>query len=277
MLSMPLGKYTLSNSFLHRLDARFKLLGMVLLMVTVFFSFSNVYMDYLYYGVLIIIVISFMKIAKIPLIDLLKTIKPMTFMMIFILIINLFVVREGNAITIFNVIIYDKALYNTLYTFLRLILMVSFSLILTSTTKPMDLTYALEWYMFPLKIIKIPVHIIAMIISLALRFIPTLLEETERIMKAQSSRGVDFENGRFKEKMRAITSLIIPLFVSSIQRSVELADAMEVRGYNPDAKRTKYRVMKFSSLDLIAFLVVSSYFVSVLLLVLYKVDFFYAL
>ena len=120
--------------------------------------------------------------------------------------------------------------------------MLGLTLVLTATTKPLELTNALEWFMKPLKVIKFPVHEIAMTISLALRFIPTLLEETDRIMKAQASRGVDFQNGKFSEKFRAIISLIVPLFISALQRSEELANAMEARGYDPSAERTKFRV-----------------------------------
>ena len=111
------------------------------------------------------------------------------------------------------------------------------------------MTYGLEWYMSPLKIIHFPAHEIAMTISIALRFIPTILEETERIIKAQKSRGVDLEEGKLKEKIGAIISLLIPLLISSFQRSEELSDAMEARGYNPSAKRTRYRVLKFKLSD----------------------------
>ena len=127
--------------------------------------------------------------------------------------------------------------------------MVSLTLILTSTTKPMDLTYGLEWLMTPLKVLHFPVHEVAMTISLALRFIPTLLDETDRIMKAQASRGVDFQEGKLSEKIRAIVSLIVPLFISAFQRSDELANAMEARGYDPSKKRTRYRLLKWKTRD----------------------------
>lgn len=274
MISSPLGKYTLVNSFLHRLDARFKLFAMIILMVTIFLPYNSRFMDFTYYGFMIFLILIMMKIAHIRIKSLINMMKPMTFMIVFILIINLCVIRTGNPINVFNLTIYDDAIFNTLYTFLRLLLMLSLSLVLTSTTKPMDLTYALEWYLFPFKLIGIPVHIIAMIISLALRFIPTLLEETEIIMKAQASRGVDFENGKLKEKIKAIVSLIIPLFVSAIQRSVELADAMEVRGYDPNSKRTRYRIMKFTKVDLLALPMVILVFAGAFLLMYYKVNFY---
>ena len=147
-----------------------------------------------------------------------------------------------------------------------LALMLAVTTILTTTTKPLDMTYGLEWYMSPLKVIKFPAHEIAMTISIALRFIPTILEETQRIIKAQKSRGVDLEEGTLKEKINAIISLLIPLLISSFQRSEELSDAMEARGYDPSAKRTRYRILKFSLLDL--FSLIGGIFVLVIVILL---------
>ena len=145
-------------------------------------------------------------------------------------------------------------------------MMISLTMVLTSTTKPMDLTYAFEWYMTPFKIISFPVSEIAMTLSIALRFIPTLLDETDRIMKAQASRGVDFNHGRLGKRIKAIISLIIPLFVSAIERSEELSNAMEARGYDPKAKRTRYRILHFSYRDILAFLIVGIIFGGILTL-----------
>ena len=133
----------------------------------------------------------------------------------------------------------------------------------------MDLTYAFEWYMTPLKVVRFPVHEIAMTLSIALRFIPTLLDETNRIMKAQASRGVDFNRGGLFKRFKAVISLIIPLFVSAIQRSEELSDAMEARGYDPRAKRTKYRKLIFGWRDIIALLFALAVFGGVLYLFIY--------
>lgn len=144
----------------------------------------------------------------------------------------------------------------TFYIFFRLVLLLALTMVLTGTTRPLDLTYALEWYMHPLKVIRFPVHEIAMTISLALRFIPTLLDETGRIMKAQESRGVDYKKGKIKEKLRAIVSLIVPLFISAFQRSDDLTNAMEARGYNPQGVRSRYRVLKWRGADTIALICV---------------------
>ena len=134
------------------------------------------------------------------------------------------------------------------------------------SSKPMDMTYAFEWYMTPLKPIHFPVHEIAMTLSIALRFIPTLLDETDRIMKAQASRGVDFNHGGIFKRFGAIIALIIPLFVSALERSEELANAMIVRGYDPKAKRTRYRLLRFSWRDIIAFLFIGAIFAGIIVL-----------
>lgn len=278
MASFPLGRYKSSNTFFHRLDARVKLFAMVLMMVVVFLKLENQWMDFIFYGLLLVAVVIVMKISKIKIKSLFRVIKPMWFMMFFLFIVNIFAIKSGNKIFEWNWFsLYDEAIYMTIYTFIRIVLMLAFSLILTSTTRPMDLTYALEWYLFPLKLVKIPVHIIVMIISLALRFIPTLLEESDRIMKAQASRGVDFQNGKFKEKIKAIISLIIPLFISSIQRSSELADTMEVRGYDPDAKRTRYRVMKIRFIDILVVFLLLAFLAAIILMMVFNVNFFFFL
>ncbi len=191
-------------------------------------------------------------------------------------IINIFTIRSADAIVIFkigNYPIYDAAIYQTLYIFLRLVIMISLTTLLTATTKPLDLTHALEWYMYPLRLIRFPVHEIAMTISIALRFIPTLLDETGRIMRAQESRGVDFKGGKFKEKLRAVVALIVPLFVSAMQRSDELANAMIARGYNPQAKRTRYRQLRFNWRDLFIISFCAAFFTGALVLRAYGVDF----
>ena len=260
MNNITLGKYVPYNSFIHRLDPRSKLLSMIVLMVCIFFKFASVAMNFLMYGVLFIFIYIIMRIAHIKLRMLFSQLKAMWVMILILLIINILVKGDPSmgTIDVFNTgwIIYYSAIYNTLYIVFRLIIMLGLTLVLTATTKPLELTNALEWFMAPLKVIHFPVHEIAMTISLALRFIPTLLEETDRIMKAQASRGVDFQNGKFSEKIRAIISLIVPLFISALQRSEELANAMEARGYDPSAKRTKYRVSKWKVGDTISSLVV---------------------
>lgn len=267
MNNIALGKYIPGSSFIHKLDPRNKILIMILLMVAIFWDVGM--LRFPLYIVLSIFIYILLRISGISLKTIFKSLKPMMFMMIFLFIINMFVYQEGYVlftIPFLNFTLYLDSITQTLFIIIRLALMLAVTTILTTTTKPLDMTYGLEWYMSPLKVIRFPAHEIAMTISIALRFIPTILEETERIIKAQKSRGVDLEEGKLKEKIGAIISLLIPLLISSFQRSEELSDAMEARGYNPSAKRTRYRVLKFKISDLISSIVTILLLTSIILL-----------
>jgi len=252
MKGMTLGRFAPFDTFIHRMDPRSKLLMLVLLMVGVFYSYTSWTMTFVMGGVLLIIILILLLISKIGLGQLFSSLKALWIMIIILLLINVLVPPVNASLVAFRIgdyVIYWDSIFQSAKIIIRLVMMIALTLILTATTKPLDLTYALEWYMMPLKVIRFPTHEIAMTISIALRFIPTLLDETMRIMKAQASRGVDFEHGRVKEKIKAILSLIVPLFMSAFQRSEELANAMEARGYNPRAKRTRYRNLHWSTRD----------------------------
>ena len=270
MNNITFGRYSPYNTFVHKLDPRNKIFLLVLFIVSIFLQFHMWSTTLLMSGAFLLVLIVIMIITRISIIDLFKSLASMWMMIIFLLAIYVFIPNNTYTMVCYrfnaNYAIYWDAFYQCGYIILRLILMVSLTMVLTASTKPMDLTYAFEWYMYPLKLIRFPVHEIAMTLSIALRFIPTLLDETDRIMKAQSSRGVDFYHGLFFKRFRAIISLIIPLFVSAIQRSEELSDAMEARGYNPRAKRTRYRKLMFSWRDIIAFLLIGAMFGGVLYL-----------
>ncbi len=275
MNNITLGKYVPYDSFVHRLDSRFKIFAMILLMVSVFLRFASIPMNFIVYGVLLIFVFALMLSAHVRISALFRQLKMMWFMIFFILLINMLVPGDASLgyFTLFGSWkIYFSAIYNTLYIALRLIIMIAISMVLTATTTPLQLTGALEWYMYPLKFVRFPVHEIAMVISLALRFIPTILEETDKIMKAQASRGVDFQRGKLKEKVRAIVSLIIPLFISAFQRSDDLACAMEARGYDPQAKRTRYRVNRWRKRDSFAMAFILLFFGGILCLMFTRFD-----
>ena len=245
MNKIALGSYLPLNSIIHRLDPRAKICAMLLMMIAIFLPAG-----YLGYVVLGICIICVSMLAKLKLSFLWRAMKPMLFMLTFLLIINLLVVREGSILfTIGSFAIYSGAVSQTLYIVVRLALMIMITTILTATTKPLELTLAIEDLLKPFQVIHVPAHEIAMMISIALRFIPTLIEETQRIMKAQASRGVDMENGKLMEKVRAILSLIVPLFVSAFQRAEDLAYAMEARGYIPNRPRSRYKQLKMSGKD----------------------------
>lgn len=252
MSNIALGRYIPLNSPIHKMDPRMKIIAMFFLLIAVF-----VPAGYPGYGVLGVFIVSVLLIAKLKLNFIFRAMKPMAFMLVFLLFINILVLRTGYVLVkLGSFTIYSDAIFQTIYITFRLALMIMITTSLTATTKPLDLTLAIEDLLAPAKRFGVPAHEIAMMISIALRFIPTLIEETERIMKAQASRGVDLKEGKFKEKIMAILSLIVPLFVSSFQRAEDLADAMEARGYVPSATRTRYKQLKRTLKDDVMLMVV---------------------
>ena len=220
-------------------------LDSIIMMIAIFIPAG-----YAGYGVIAAAVIGTALLARLKLSFLWRAMKPMLFMLTFLLIINLLVIRDGDVLfTIFGFSVYTGAIAQTLYIVVRLALMIMITTILTATTKPLELTLGIEDLLKPFQVIHVPAHEIAMMISIALRFIPTLIEETQRIMKAQASRGVDMEEGSLMEKVKAILSLIVPLFVSAFQRAEDLAYAMEARGYIPNRMRTRYKQLKMEGRD----------------------------
>ena len=255
-MKLIVGQYIPSNTFIHKLDPRVKILCNILFIVIIFIS--KYYISSL--SLLLFIMFIFL-LAKIELKRFISLLKPALFLLFFLFLINLFLIKvPANypnwhySWKVFQ--ISYKTIHRSLTIFIRVYSMIIITTILISTTKPLDLTRGIEDLMYPLKWIKFPVHIIAMIISIALRFIPTLLIEANRIMQAQASRGVDFKNGNFKAKIKSTITLIIPLFVIAFGKAEDLSNAMETRGYDPYAKRTRYhvyipRIKDYISLSLI--------------------------
>ncbi len=253
MANIALGRYMPLNSLIHRMDPRAKILSMLIMLTAIFIPSG-----FMGYGILAVVIIGVVLMSKLKMNFLIRAMKPMMFMLTFLMVINIFVIKTGYLVVdVFGFKIYSDAIFQTLYISVRLMLMIMITTILTATTKPLDLTLGIEDLLAPFKRFKVPAHEIAMMISIALRFIPTLIEETDRIMKAQASRGVDLQEGKFKEKIMAILSLIVPLFVSSFQRAEDLADAMEARGYIPQARRTRYKQLKRTPKDVV--LIISSF------------------
>ena len=273
MNNIVFGRYVNANTFVHKMDARTKIFLLILFSVGIFLQFTNnitnILISCCYLGGVFILMI----ITRINILHLFKSLSMMWLMMIFLMVIYIITpVKEPNlpiAFTIFGRDVYWDAFVNMGYIILRLMILISLAMILTSSTRPMDMTYAFEWYMYPLKIVRFPVHEIAMTLSIALRFIPTLLDETNRIMRAQESRGADFKHGSLFKRFGAIISLIIPLFVSAIDRSEQLANAMEARGYDPRAKRTRYKKLKANWRDIVALFLGLAAFGGIIFLIVY--------
>lgn len=247
MNDLVFGKYIPIDSPIHRIDPRAKLIALFVMIAAIFIP-KNWYM-FLLIGVFLFFALLF---AKIGIKMIIKSFKPMLVMIIFLLVINCLTIKTGNILfNVGSITIYEDAVFNTLFVVIRLMLMICVTTLLTATTKPLDLTLGIEWLLKPFELLHFPTHEIAMMVSIALRFIPTIIEETIRIMNAQKSRGVDFENGGLSKKILAILSLIVPLFSVAFERAYELADAMEARGFIPGAKRTRYHVLKFRYYDFI--------------------------
>ena len=281
-----IGTYFPANSFFHRVDPRLKLFSIVAIIVCIFLSYPAVTLfltswDLIFIcnASLLLLGVICMLISRINILAILNSLKAVAFLMIFLFVINVFLPSSnamkghddlGIAFAIGTVDVMWNSILLTVQILLRLVTMFTFALVLTGTTKPMDLNYAMEWYLAPLKLIKVPVHIFAMMMSLALRFIPTLLDETKQLMKAQSSRGLDYEKGNIVMKFRGIIALIVPLFVSAFTRSTELTNAMIARGYDPYAKRTRYRKLSFHLEDLFVLIFILSILAGFILLRLFE-------
>ena len=265
MNNFVFGKYLPLNSIIHKLDPRIKIIALFIMMVSIFTV--NNWWAYLLLG---IIILTMIFLSKLSISFVIKAFKPMIFMLLFLLVINALTIKTGTILfSIASLNIYSDAIINTLFIVVRLLLMIMVATCLTATTKPLDLTLGLEYILAPLSIIKFPTHEVAMMISIALRFIPTIIEETMRIMDAQKSRGVDFEEGSIKEKITAILSLIVPLFSVAFERAYELADAMEARGYVPGATRTRYRTLKYTFKDFVFLFVALLSLASVIIMRIY--------
>lgn len=245
MNKLVFGKYIPIDSPIHHLDPRTKIIALFIVIIAIFIPSS--WWCYLFLGVILLITV---LMSGLKLSFVFKAFKPMMFMMVFLLVVNLISVKTGYVlISIGSFEIWSDAIFNTLFIVVRLLLMIMLTTCLTATTKPLDLTLGIEYLLTPLKRLHFPAHEVAMMISIALRFIPTIIEETMRIMNSQKSRGVDFEEGKLKEKIQAILSLVVPLFSVAFERAYELADAMEARGYIPGAERTRYRKLKYRIAD----------------------------
>ncbi|MDK2819232.1 MAG: energy-coupling factor transporter transmembrane protein EcfT [Mycoplasmataceae bacterium] len=270
-MKINIGRYIHSNSLIHKLDARVKIFGTVSFIVLILLS-TTFFTSFI---LLSILISTFVVATKKPwkLFGMMLT--PL-WITIFIFIINIFTNHiPDNATTRIDIYweytplsiqLSMKTIVDTLNIALRIYSVLLAMTILTLTTKPVLLTKALEFYFMPLKWIKIPVNIFVQIITIALRFIPTILDEAGRILKAQASRGVDFSNGNLKTKIKATIVLIIPLFVSAFTKAEDLSNAMETRGYDPYAKRVSYRKWHLSIIGGLCFVALLSLIVTISLI-----------
>lgn len=244
---ITLGQFFPGNSAIHKLDPRTKIVLSALFIATVFIANNPVTLFCL--G---LITVSLIFVSRISFKVIMKAIKPLVFILIFTAFLNVFLTKgEGNPLIEFWVIkIYAEGLIRAAFMFFRVIIFIlSSTVLLTYTTSPISLTDGLESLLSPLKKIKVPVHSFAMMMSIALRFIPILIEETEKIMNAQKSRGADFSSGSLVKRAKALIPILIPLLASAFNRADELATAMECRCYRGDNNRTKLVKLEFKARD----------------------------
>ena len=247
---ITLGQYYPVSSFVHNLDAQIKLMLTLLFMIAVFFVKG--FVGFLVIFVFLVVTVLF---SKIPFKFIIKGIKPILFFVIFTMILNIFMTGGEKA---FTFIIWDvsyEGIFASLYMALRIVFLVVGSSLLTYTTSPIMLTDGIEKLLKPFSKIGLPAHELAMMMSIALRFIPTLIDETDKIIKAQKARGSDFESGGLIKRGKAIIPILVPLFISAFRRADDLAVAMEARCYNGGENRTRLRQSKPGIKDLYAFVI----------------------
>lgn len=248
------GQYYESDSFVHKLDPRTKMILLIAVIVFIFLSQNAVALS-----LVALLILFSMLLSKVPLKMYLKNLKAVLPIIIFTMIINLFYNASGDVLVSFwKLSITTGSLYRAFYMAARILLLIIASAELTYTTTPNDLTDAIEKLLSPLKYIglKNAVHTLAMMMTIALRFIPTLIEETQKIMNAQKARGADLENGKLIDRIKALIPILIPLLISSVRRAYELAEAMECRCYNGGEGRQRMKQLKYHSNDFVAFAVV---------------------
>ena len=246
---ITLGQYFPGHTVIHRLDPRVKLIGTVVYIVALFLA-----RGFLTYGILLALLAALIVVSRVGFKSVLRGMKPVLIVVVITGLLNLFYTSgEGEPLVSFWVFnIYPEGIWAAAAMVLRIMMLITCTFLLTYTTSPIQLTDALERLLGPLKKVHAPIHELAMIMSIALRFIPTLIEETDKIMSAQKARGADFDTGNLMQKARALVPLLVPLFISAFRRADELAVAMECRCYHGGEGRTRLRQLKFQGIDLAA-------------------------
>lgn len=257
---ITLGQFFPGNSFIHKLDPRTKVLMMIILIVGIF-SVNNFYG----YAILGIFIFSVIFVSKVPFKYVLKGLRPVMLFIAFTAIFNLFL-TDGRILWSYGFLkITYEGLNLAIFMVLRLFFLILGTSVLTLTTSPIALTDAIERLLSPFKKIGVPAHELAMMMTIALRFIPTLLDETDKIIKAQTARGVDFESGNIINRAKAMVPILIPLFISSFRRADELAVAMECRCYRGGDNRTRLKQLKMTKRDTWAWIYMSVFIITAIL------------
>lgn len=251
---ITIGQYYPADSVLHRLDPRVKLVGTILYIISLFVIDS-------YYGIAVSAVVLFtiIKLSKVPIKFIARGLKTVFMLLLFTVAFNLFFTPGNELVRLGFIKITEEGLHLSIKMAIRLVFLILGSSLMTFTTTPNQLTDGLERLMNPLRKIKVPVHEISMMMSIALRFIPILMEETDKIMKAQMARGADFESGGLIKRAKSLIPLLVPLFVSAFRRANDLAMAMEARCYQGGEGRTKMKPLRYATRDILSYITLCSY------------------
>ena len=248
---ITLGQYFPGNSVIHCLDPRTKLIMLVVYIVALFCAAW-----WVSYALLLVFLLSCIKVSGIPGKSFVKGMKPLVLILVFTGVLNIFFTTgEDVLVSFWGVTVYREGLVRAIFMVVRILMLISGTFLLTYTTSPIALTDGLESLMNPLKVLKVPVHELSMMMCIALRFIPTLIEETDKIMSAQKARGADFENGKLMERVKALIPILVPLFISAFRRADELATAMECRCYQGGEGRTKMKLLRYMRRDYVCYAV----------------------
>ena len=241
---ITLGQYFPGDSFVHRLDPRTKLIMVVLYIIALFLANG-----FVGYAVMIGVTGGFIALSKVPPKSMFRGLKSVVLIIVLTAILNIFYTDGTVLVQVWKLKITYEGIIKAVFMVLRIVMLICGTFLLTYTTTPVALTDGMELLLNPLKKLKVPVHEMSMMMSMALRFIPTLIEETDKIMSAQKARGADFETGSLMDRARALLPILVPLFVSAFRRADELAIAMESRCYNGGAGRTRMKQLKFKGGD----------------------------
>ena len=241
---ITLGQYFPGNSPIHRLDPRAKLVALILYIVALFMAEW-----FVTYAVMLAVLILVTALSTVKPKALLRGMKPVLILLIFTGVLNMFYTPGRELVSFWIFTITYEGILHAFFMVIRIVMLISCTFLLTYTTSPLALTDGLEGLLSPLKKIKIPVHELAMMMSIALRFIPTLIEETDKIMSAQRARGADFDTGNLLQKAKALIPLLVPLFISAFRRADELSTAMECRCYHGGTGRTRMNKLRFRPAD----------------------------
>ena len=248
---ITLGQYFPGKSVIHQLDPRTKLVFLVVYIVALFMAES-----WISYGLMLGFLVTVIVVSTIPVKSIVRGMKPLVFIFVFTAILNLFF-TEGKTelVSFWGITITLEGVLRAVFMMARILMLITGTFLLTYTTSPIALTDGLESLLSPLKKLHFPVHELSMMMCIALRFIPTLIEETDKIMAAQKARGADFETGNLFKRVKALVPILVPLFISAFRRADELATAMECRCYQGGSGRTKMKLLRMHRCDLLAFLV----------------------